>query len=210
MFTFCPKCASEKISFTDGKVFRCPDCGFVYYHSTAAATGCVISVPEKACGIPDAQQGCQQGYRQGCQQGYRQGRWQGQQRLLFLVRGVDPAKGKLDLPGGFVDPGEGVLEGLYREIKEELGWLPPVPAGVPLTEIFTLFASFSNVYPYKNIAYNTCDMYFSLSAPELKESDLCIQPEEIAGIRFLKPEEINYDEIAFDSTRRAVRAYLAG
>jgi len=181
MFKFCPMCASEKISFAGKKVFRCPDCGLVYYHNTAAATGCVISVPDNA---------------------------DGGERLLLLVRDKEPGKGKLDLPGGFVDPGEGALEGLFREIQEELDWSPPVPPGAPLTEVFSLFASFSNVYPYKGFPYNTCDLYFSLSAPGLRIEDLRPQQGEIAAIRLLKPEEIDFDEFAFDSTRRAVRAYL--
>jgi 8-oxo-dGTP pyrophosphatase MutT (NUDIX family) len=185
MFKFCPMCASEKISFSNGNVFRCPDCGLVYYHNTAAATGCVISVPDEATDKVAA----------------------GGERLLLLVRGKEPAIGKLDLPGGFADPGEGALEGLYREIQEELSWSPPV-SGAPLTELFTLFASFPNVYLYKNIPYNTCDLYFSLSAPGLRVEDLRPRQGEIAAIRLLKPEEIDFDEFAFDSTRRAVRAYL--
>ena len=180
MFTFCPACASKKIIFENGRVFRCPDCGFVYYHNTAAATGCIISVPD---GNAD--------------------------RLLFLVRGKEPAKGKLDLPGGFVDPGEGALEGLYREIREEIGWSPPIPPGGSLADVFTLFASFPNVYPYRNIAYNTCDLFFSLRAPGLREQDLRLEQAEIAAARFIKARDIDYAEIAFDSTRRAVRAYLA-
>jgi ADP-ribose pyrophosphatase YjhB (NUDIX family) len=184
MFKFCPMCASEKISFADGKVFHCPDCGFVYYHNTAAATGCIISVPEIGSGVLTAE------------------------RIMFLVRGKEPAQGKLDLPGGFVDPGEGILEGLYRELREEIGWTPPIPDGAPLTEIFTLFASFSNVYPYKKIKYNTCDLYFYLHAPNLKEQDLRLERAEVNAVRFIKPEDIDYNEIAFDSTRRAVRAYL--
>jgi 8-oxo-dGTP pyrophosphatase MutT (NUDIX family) len=178
MFKYCPACASQKINFEQGKVFRCPGCGFVYYHNTAAATGCIISVPDPAG-----------------------------ERLMFLVRGREPSKGKLDLPGGFVDPGEGALEGLYRELKEELGWAPPVREGERLEKVFTLFASFPNVYPYKNISYNTCDLFFSLCAPGLCEQDLRLQKAEIAGVCFLKPEEINYDDLAFDSTRRAVRVY---
>ena len=185
MFAFCPACASRKISFEENKVFRCPDCGFVYYHNTAAATGCLISVPE-----PN-----ESGRRPG-------------EKLVFLVRGRDPARGKLDLPGGFVDPGEGVLEGLYRELREEIGWTPPVPEGAGLTQVFTLFASFPNVYPYKGVKYNTCDMYFSVSAPGLTLQDLRREQAEIDEVRFLRPEEINYDEIAFDSTRRAVQAYI--
>jgi ADP-ribose pyrophosphatase YjhB (NUDIX family) len=175
MFTFCPSCASKNIAFEKGKYFHCPDCGFVYYHNTAAATGCVIEADG---------------------------------RLLFLVRGKEPAKGRLDLPGGFVDPGEGALEGLHREIREELGWTPPVPPGADTFSVFTFLASFSNRYPYKNIIYNTCDMYFYLRVPGLCEGDLVLEKTEISAVRFLKPEEIDFDEIAFDSTRRAVREYL--
>ena len=177
MFTFCPSCGSKKIIFAEGKVFRCPDCGFVYYHNTAAATGCIIESGG---------------------------------HILFLVRGKEPSKGKLDLPGGFVDPGEGALDGLYRELQEEIGWTPPIPDGAALTDVFTLFASFPNVYRYKNIAYNTCDLYFYLQAPDLREKDLIPEQSEITGLRFLKPEDIDFNEIAFDSTRRAVQAYLRG
>jgi ADP-ribose pyrophosphatase YjhB (NUDIX family) len=184
MFTFCPACASNKIHLEEGRIFRCPECGFLYYHNTAAATGCIISVP---CAQDDG----------------------ANERLVFLVRDKEPEKGKLDLPGGFVDPGEGVLDGLYRELREEIGWTPPVPEGAPLTEVFTLFASFSNVYPYKNIDYNTCDMYFYLRAPGLREQDLVLEKGEISAVRFLKPQDIDFNEFAFDSTKRAVREYLA-
>ena len=184
MFQYCPACGKKGIVLK-GNRFSCPVCGFVYYHNTAAATGCLICVPDTDG--PDQKSG---------------------EKFVFLVRGNDPGRGMLDLPGGFVDPGEGVLEGLYRELQEEIGWTPPVPEGTPLTEIFTLFASFPNVYTYKNIPYNTCDMYFSLCAPGLREQDLSLREGEIAAVRFLRPEEINYDEFAFDSTRRAVQAYL--
>ena len=128
---------------------------------------------------------------------------------MFLVRGKEPSKGKLDLPGGFVDPGEGALEGLFRELGEEIGWTPPVPSGISLARVFTLFASFPNVYSYKKFIYNTCDLFFSLSAPGLTEQDLRLEPAEISGVLFLKPEEIDYNEMAFDSTRRAIKAYVA-
>jgi 8-oxo-dGTP pyrophosphatase MutT (NUDIX family) len=178
MFKFCPSCASGKIKFDDKNVFRCPDCGFVYYHNTAAATGCLIRVPE-----PD---------------------W-----LLFTVRNREPGKGLLDMPGGFVDPGEGALESLYRELQEELGWTPPVPEGADLTGVFKLYASFPNVYPYKGIKYNTCDMYFTICAPGLTPQDLRLEQDEISEVRFLKPEQIDLEQFAFESTKRAVKAYLA-
>ena len=39
--------------------------------------------------------------------------------MLVVRRAKEPAKGTLDLPGGFVDMGETVEEGMVREIKEE-------------------------------------------------------------------------------------------
>jgi 8-oxo-dGTP pyrophosphatase MutT (NUDIX family) len=170
MFKYCPSCGSEKIVFQRQKVFKCPDCGFSYYHNIAAATGCVIAVEDD--------------------------------KVALLVRGKEPCKGKLDLPGGFVDLGEGVLEGLRREIREELGWTPPDEGA------FSFLASFANVYPYKNIVYNTCDIFFTLSAPGLSRQDLVLEEKEIAGVEFLRPGEIDPARIAFDSARRALAAYL--
>ncbi len=40
---------------------------------------------------------------------------------LATVRGREPEKGRLDVPGGFLGPGEHPLDGLRREVKEELG-----------------------------------------------------------------------------------------
>ncbi|GHV16358.1 DNA mismatch repair protein MutT [Spirochaetia bacterium] len=184
MFTYCPSCASTRIQFTEGRRFYCPDCGFVYYHNTAAATGCIISTGET---------------------------------MVLLVRGKEPAKGKLDLPGGFVDPAEGALDGLRRECREELGLDPEAflrdrsggaVGGLAGNDGFSLFASFPNTYPYKGILYNTCDMFFTISVPGLTEADLRLDPEEIGGVRFVRPEEVDFEELAFDSTKRAVRAYV--
>jgi 8-oxo-dGTP pyrophosphatase MutT (NUDIX family) len=180
MFKFCPSCASEKINFEKEKLFRCPDCGFVYYHNIAAASGCLICVPEN-----------------------------GKEKFLFTVRGKDPGKGLLDMPGGFVDRGEGILEGLYRELQEEIGWAPPVPQGSSLADVFSLYASFPNTYLYKDVNYYTCDMFFSVSAPALVLSDLRLEESEIAAVRLLLPEEIDYSQFAFNSTKRAVKVYLA-
>ena len=50
-------------------------------------------------------------------------------------------------------------------------------------------------------------MFFSVSAPGLSEKDLNIEANEISGIRFMRPDEINDEDLAFDSTRRAIEAY---
>jgi len=173
MFQYCPSCGEKGIRLERNK-FSCPSCGFVYFHNTAAATGCVIQAGE---------------------------------RIVMLVRGREPGMGKLDLPGGFVDPGEGILEGLLRELREELSWEPPILPGQSLADVFKLFASFPNVYLYKNIPYNTCDVYFTVSAPGLLEKDLKAEADEITEIRFLRPGEIDLNDMAFESTRRAIEAF---
>lgn len=167
MFRFCPSCASRAIRFEHNKVFRCPDCGFEYYHNVAAATGCVIDTGTS---------------------------------IAFTVRAKEPARGKLTLPGGFVNPGEGAFEGLRRECLEELDWDP----GAELT----FYASFPNVYPYKGFDYNTCDLFFSVFAPSVSAADFHPDSDEVVEVRFLLYNSIDFDELAFDSTRRAVRAFL--
>jgi 8-oxo-dGTP diphosphatase len=42
-------------------------------------------------------------------------------RALVAVRGRPPEKGRIDVPGGFLHVGEQPLEGLKREVREELG-----------------------------------------------------------------------------------------
>jgi 8-oxo-dGTP pyrophosphatase MutT (NUDIX family) len=120
--------------------------------------------------------------------------------VALLVRAKEPARGKLDLPGGFVDPDEDAISCLRRECREEIGWDP----GPNLT----FLASFPNTYPYKNIVYKTCDSYFTVSAPDLDESCFTLDPEEIAGVRFIRPELVRPEDLAFDSTRKAVAFFL--
>jgi 8-oxo-dGTP pyrophosphatase MutT (NUDIX family) len=167
MFNFCPSCASRNICFERNKLFRCPDCGFLYYHNVAAAAACIIETNEG---------------------------------IVFLTRSKDPSKGKLDLPGGFIDQDEGAVEGMRRECLEELG--------TDFGAAFSFFASFPNDYLYKGIDYKTCDLYFAVSAPDLKASDIRLDPNENSGVRIIKPADINFDELAFEAGRRAVKAVL--
>lgn len=71
--------------------------------------------------------------------------------LLVVKRGKEPAKGTLDLPGGFVDMDETAEEGMRREIKEE--------TGLEVREMEYLF-SIPNLYRYSGIDIHTLDMFF--------------------------------------------------
>ncbi len=45
--------------------------------------------------------------------------WNG--RVLLVKRGSEPGKGKFAIPGGCLELGENLEEGLKREVKEEVG-----------------------------------------------------------------------------------------
>ena len=91
-FRYCPVCGSERFEVNNVKSKKCQACGFTYYMNPSAATVAVITKES--------------------------GRGEG---LLVVRRGKEPAKGTLDLPGGFSDMGETSEEGVVREVLEETG-----------------------------------------------------------------------------------------
>ena len=44
-----------------------------------------------------------------------------QDRVLLVQRGREPSKGKWSLPGGVLEVGESLTEGVAREVQEETG-----------------------------------------------------------------------------------------
>jgi NADH pyrophosphatase NudC (nudix superfamily) len=93
-------------------------------------------------------------------------------QILFTKRALEPALGLLDLPGGFVDPGESLEQALKRELHEELN--------LDISKPKYLF-SYPNQYLYKDVNYDTCDSFFEVkfdAPPKLRREeteilDLC-------------------------------------
>jgi 8-oxo-dGTP diphosphatase len=44
-----------------------------------------------------------------------------QGRVLLVLRGTEPAKGRWSIPGGLIDVGESLREAVAREVREETG-----------------------------------------------------------------------------------------
>lgn len=116
-------------------------------------------------------------------------------KILFAVRNVDPDKGKWDLPGGFIDPGENAEEAACREIREELG--------LELKSSDLKFITTSpNNYLYKNVPYRTMDLFFEC---ELQSDAITISAkDEIKDLMWVKTTEIDLDRIGFVSVRKVI------
>jgi mutator protein MutT len=113
-------------------------------------------------------------------------------RILFTRREKDPARGMLDLPGGFVDPLETAEAALAREVREEIGIEIVSP---------TFLASFTNRYDYKGVTYYTCDLVFLCAAADLSALSAL---DEVTDTLFLAPAEVNLEEVGFESVRNIV------
>jgi ADP-ribose pyrophosphatase YjhB (NUDIX family) len=117
--------------------------------------------------------------------------------ILLVRRTQDPEAGKLDLPGGFVDYGESAEDAARREVQEELG--------LRIVNLSYL-GSYPNRYSYREVTYYTTDMVFIAGVDARLEG--MINPYEVAEVVRLKPDELNLDEVAFVSMRRALEDYI--
>ena len=117
--------------------------------------------------------------------------------MLVVRRAKEPAKGTFDLPGGFVDMGETVEEGMIREIKEE--------TGLDITNIQYLFSS-PNVYVYSGMGVHTLDMDYLArvhgSVPAIKAAD------DAAEALWIPIAQVNPAEFGLTSIRNAVIRFL--
>ncbi|MCC6729812.1 MAG: NUDIX domain-containing protein [Chthonomonadales bacterium] len=115
--------------------------------------------------------------------------------ILLVRRGREPARGLLDLPGGFVDPLETLEAALVREVREEVG--------IAIAR-HAYLASFPNRYHYAGVLYYTIDSVFLC---DVADPSAAVDRDEVAGCAWLRPEAIDHDEVGFESVRAALRAY---
>lgn len=121
-------------------------------------------------------------------------------KILFTVRNVDPDKGKLDLPGGFIDPNENAEEAVCREINEEMG-ISILPSNLKY------ITTSPNKYLYKNVPYRTMDIFYEC---ELKSDVVNVAAlDEISQLIWVKRSEIDLEKIGFVSIKEVIANFYA-
>ncbi|MDO5655152.1 MAG: NUDIX hydrolase [Flavobacteriaceae bacterium] len=120
-------------------------------------------------------------------------------KVMFTVRNNEPQKGMLDFPGGFVDPKETAQYAAIRELREELGLHIK-------EEDLRLLDTEPNDYIFLDILYRTLDILFETHLPEGQEINL--EQSEIQGIKWLSSDEIDLNQIGFNSMKILVQKHI--
>jgi len=110
--------------------------------------------------------------------------------LLFTTRKFNPAKGMLDLPGGFIDLGETAEQAVVREVKEELN-----------LDVMDLqfYGTFPNEYTYAGLTYFTIDLAFEC---KVENFNSLFANDDVSAVCFKHPNQVNLQEIGLASVRK--------
>jgi ADP-ribose pyrophosphatase YjhB (NUDIX family) len=116
--------------------------------------------------------------------------------LLVCRRAKEPAKGTLDLPGGFIDMDETGEEGVAREVLEE--------TGLRVSRATYLF-SLPNIYVYSGFPVHTLDLFFRCEVPDAHH---LAAMDDVADAFFLPLAKVRPEEFGLTSIRKGVERML--
>lgn len=117
-------------------------------------------------------------------------------KLMLVTRGIEPDYGKLDLPGGFIDPGESAEHAVERELFEELG---------VKVKSMSYLCSAPNEYIFSDFSVFTTDLAFKVIPENIQNLKAM---DDILDYKFYSEEEINYDDIPAPSIKQFVKDYF--
>lgn len=112
-----------------------------------------------------------------------------EQGIVLAKRAIEPGYGKWVFPGGYVDRGEEITMAAIREAREEAG------LDVRLDRLI-------NIYSYAGSA-----PMIVVYAATMISGELAVDDESLE-IREFSVDELPWDDLAFLSTREALRDYL--
>ena len=112
-------------------------------------------------------------------------------RIVLVKRAIEPGYGKWVFPGGYVDRGEEITLAALREAREEAG------LDVRLDHLI-------NIYSYPGRA-----PVIIVYAATMISGELAVDDEGLEAREF-DLDDIPWDDLAFRSTREALRDYIDG
>jgi 8-oxo-dGTP diphosphatase len=115
-------------------------------------------------------------------------------KALVTVRAREPEKGRLDLPGGFLEVGEHPEDGTVREVREELGVEIELVGNPILPEIRSYGPDGAYVLP---IGFRA-----RIAEGEPNPTD------DVSKISWISAEEVEDADFAWEHDRGMVRAAL--
>ncbi len=117
---------------------------------------------------------------------------------LVCRRAKEPAKGTLDLAGGFTDSYETAEEAIAREVLEETG----------LTATATQFLfTLPNLYPYSGFEVHTVDIFFHVTVSDLAPLRAA---DDVSECLFVPPSLLDASQFGLASISKGVAKLLAG
>lgn len=117
--------------------------------------------------------------------------------LLVCRRAKEPAKGTLDIAGGFVDCYETAEEAVIREIKEE--------TELDVTNLEYLF-SLPNIYPFSGFEVHTVDLFFRC---KVRDTNQPKAQDDVDYCKFIPINEVNIEDFGLKSIREGVAKFIA-
>ena len=120
----------------------------------------------------------------------------GQGRVLVVRRKNEPAKGTLDLPGGFCDIGETSEEGVIREVNEE--------TGLVVSSVKFLF-SLPNTYLYSGLNIPTIDSFYLCT---VENAAVVVAHDDAADAQWVYIKDLEPEKFGLQSISKGVARFI--
>jgi len=117
-------------------------------------------------------------------------------RVLLSKRKIDPRKGYWDILGGFLEKGEEPLEGLKREIREELQ--------IEMKDIVFQEIYIDHYFDSSETKYYTLNIIFRA---KIKSGE--IKPNyEISELKWFSKDDLPWDKLAFPNQKQTLKNFF--
>ena len=113
-------------------------------------------------------------------------------KILLSIRRVEPKKGTLDVPGGFLLQGEHPEDGLKRELLEEANIIPAN------YEYFGIYVN--NNYEYQNEILNVLDIQYLVKSFKGKID----AQDDVGELKWFEIDKIPLEKVGFESAKKTL------